>query len=68
VVIVERRVQVPVERRVLRPRREEWAPLLHELAHQLDTGRLYTSDLPALHIALDAVQAALHRRTRPGRR
>lgn len=75
--IVERivTVEVPVVRTVTEhvklppptPRGADWPPLLTELARQLDTGRIYPRDLPALTQTLEAVVAAVNRRTRAGR-
>ncbi len=42
--------------------RGEWAPLLTELARQLEDGRIYDRDLAALTAALRAVLAAHGRR------
>jgi hypothetical protein len=62
VVTVERKVEVEVE---TLPRGPGWAPALHTLAHQLDTGRVYDRDLPALTDAYLAVGDALRRRSYP---
>lgn len=42
-----------------------WAPALHTLAHQVDTGRVYDRDLPALTDAYLAFGDALRRRSHP---
>jgi hypothetical protein len=42
--------------------RRDWISALHELAHQLDDGRVYDRDLPDLSVALDAVLEAYSRR------
>ncbi len=44
------------------PTRRDWAWLLHELARQLDDGRVYNRDLPDLTAALHVVQKAYGRR------
>jgi hypothetical protein len=46
----------------------DWIPLLDDLAAQLDSGRLYARDLPALAEALARVGTAFERRTRNQRR
>ena len=46
------------------PRGRAWVPALHELAADIDAGRVYARDLPALLDALTAVDAALDRRRR----
>jgi hypothetical protein len=61
VVTVEREVEVEVE---TLPRGPGWAPALHALAHQVDTGLVYDRDLPALTDAYLAVGDALRRRRR----
>ena len=69
-------VEVPVVRTVTehiqlppaKPAGAEWAPLLGELARQLDTGRIYPRDLPAVAQALDGVIASSNRRSSGGRR
>ncbi len=43
-------------------RRGAWAPLLTELARQLDTGRIYTRDLNAILPTFDEALQALNRR------
>jgi hypothetical protein len=48
------------------PKGAGWVDALHELARQLNAGRVYDRDLPALAGALDTVIAALTRR--PGLR
>lgn len=65
--IVERVVHVPAapERT---PGRAQWPTLLHELARQLNTGRIYTRDLPELDAALNSAVEALQRRTGTPRR
>ena len=44
------------------PARREWTPLLHELARQLDDGRVYDRHLRDLSVALDQVREAFARR------
>ncbi len=60
--IVERRVEIPSPapptQTALRPRHRDWAPLLLELARQLDAGRIYSRDIPELSTALDQVLKA----------
>ena len=63
-VIRTERVQLPPAT----PHGPDWAPLLAELAHQLDTGRIYPRDLPALTQTLEAVIAAVNRRVDLSRR
>jgi hypothetical protein len=58
--VVERIVQVVVERKAS-PRHDEWAPLLRELAVQLNTGRIYPRDIAALAPALCEANAAFQR-------
>ena len=57
--IVERRVEIPSPapptQTALRPRHRDWAPLLLELARQLDAGRIYSRDIPELSTALNQV-------------
>lgn len=60
VVSVEREVEVETL-----PRGPGWAPALHTLAHQVDTGRVYDRDLPALTDAYLAFGDALRRRSHP---
>jgi hypothetical protein len=57
--IVERRVEVQVP---LVPTRRDWPRLLGELAAQLNDGRVYDRDLPALAPALRPVLEAYGRR------
>jgi hypothetical protein len=57
--LVERRVEVQVP---LVPTRRDWAGLLGELAGQLNDGRVYDRDLPALARALQPVLQAYRRR------
>src|SRR4051794_1198362 len=57
--VVERRVQV---REPIAPTRRDWTWLLHDLATQLDDGRIYDRDLLALSVALNAVLDAYSRR------
>ncbi|RBY74614.1 hypothetical protein DQ238_21665 [Geodermatophilus sp. TF02-6] len=52
-------IRVPLE-----PTRRDWPRLLNELASQLDNGRVYDRDLPALGRALDPVLQAYRRRAR----
>jgi len=46
------------------PRGPEWPGLLAEPIRQLDTGRIYTRDLPAITVEFDAALAAINRRLR----
>lgn len=58
-------VPVPVVQRLevpINPRGAGWALALHELAKQLDTGRIYDRDLPALLHAVDELVTSLSRR------
>ena len=57
--LVERRVEVQVP---LVPTRRDWPRLLGELAGQLNDGRVYDRDLPALARALEPVLEAYRRR------
>ena len=57
--VVERRVEVAV---AAAPTRRDWARLLHDLARQLDDGRVYDRDLADLSVALNAVLDAFRRR------
>ena len=57
--LVERRVEVQVP---LMPARRDWPRLLGELAGQLDDGRVYDRDLPALARALEPVLEGYRRR------
>jgi hypothetical protein len=57
--LVERRVEVQVP---LPPTRRDWPRLLGELAGQLNDGRVYDRDLPALARALEPVLEAHRRR------
>src|SRR4051794_6782631 len=59
--VVERRVEIRVP---LEPTRRDWPRLLSELAGQLDDGRVYDRDLPALGRALDPVLRSYRRRAR----
>ena len=59
--LVERRVQVQVP---LVPTRRDWPMLLGELASQLNDGRVYDRDLPALARALEPVLEEYRRRAR----
>ena len=59
--VVERRVEIRVP---LEPTRRDWPRLLGELAGQLDDGRVYDRDLPALARALQPVLEAYRRRAR----
>lgn len=67
--IVERRVEVPVsvEKKVIESPRggPAWLSVLTELARQLDTGRIYDRDLPAVMAAIDALCESANRRLRP---
>ena len=44
------------------PARRDWTPLLHELARQLDDGRVYDRDLRDLSAGLNQVREAFARR------
>ncbi|WP_344470652.1 hypothetical protein [Nakamurella flavida] len=76
--VVERivTVEVPVVRTVTEqvqlpskaPSGADWAPLLVELARQVDTGRVYPRGLNTVTAALDEVVAAIIRRTTASRR
>jgi hypothetical protein len=57
--VIERRVEV---RTPAAPTRRDWPDMLHELARQLDDGRVYDRDLPGPTGALDAVLEAYRRR------
>jgi hypothetical protein len=57
--VVERRVEVQVP---LVPTRRDWPRLLGELAGQLNDGRVYDRDLPALARALQPVLEVYRRR------
>lgn len=57
--VVERRVEV---RTPATPTRRDWAPTLHELARQIDDGRVYDRDLDQLATALGEVLEAYRRR------
>lgn len=59
--VVERLVEVRVP---LEPTRRDWPQLLGELARQLDDGRVYDRDLPALARALGSVLQDYRRRAR----
>ncbi|SDM04163.1 hypothetical protein SAMN05660642_01434 [Geodermatophilus siccatus] len=59
--VVERRVEIRVP---LEPTRQDWPRLLGELAGQLDDGRVYDRDLPALGRALNPVLQSYRRRAR----
>lgn len=59
VVLVERRIKVQVS---LVPTRRDWPRLLGELASQLNDGRVYDRDLPALARAVQPVLHAYRRR------
>jgi hypothetical protein len=57
----------PVVREIVRevprvPRGTQWLGMLAELAAQLDTGRVYERDLPAVAAGLEVVLDALARR------
>lgn len=58
--IVERVVAAPAAA----PQRRDWPAVLHDLAADLDRGRLYSRDLPDLAAALDQVFAAYRRALR----
>jgi hypothetical protein len=51
-------VEVPTP---VTPSRQDWGPLLQELARQLGDGRIYDRDIPELTVALDAVLQAFRR-------
>ncbi|WP_456609427.1 hypothetical protein [Blastococcus sp. SYSU DS0619] len=57
--LVERRVEVHVP---LAPTRRDWPRLLGELTGQLNDGRVYDRDLPALSRALQPVLEVYRRR------
>jgi hypothetical protein len=57
--LVERRVEVQVP---LLPTRRDWPRLLGEFAEQLNDGRVYDRDLPALARALQPALEAYRRR------
>jgi hypothetical protein len=57
--LVERRVEVQLP---LMPTRRDWPRLLSELAGQLNDGRIYDRDLPALARALEPALEAYRRR------
>jgi hypothetical protein len=57
--VVERRVTV---RKPTTPTRRDWVPILHELARQIDDGRVYDRDLDQLATALAQVLEAYRRR------
>ncbi|MCF6746145.1 hypothetical protein E9529_18080 [Blastococcus sp. KM273128] len=57
--LVERRVEVLVP---LAPTRRDWPGLLGELAGQLNDGRVYDRDLPALARALQPLLESYRRR------
>ncbi|GAA3179846.1 hypothetical protein GCM10010531_37330 [Blastococcus jejuensis] len=57
--LVERRVEVQVP---LAPSRRDWTGLLSELASQLNDGRVYDRDLPALARAQEPVLEGYRRR------
>jgi hypothetical protein len=57
--VVERRVEVQIP---LVPTRRDWPSLLGELAGQLNDGRVYDRDLPALARALEPVLETYRRR------
>jgi hypothetical protein len=57
--LVERPVKVPMP---IEPTRRDWPRLLHELARQLDDGRIYERDLDHLAVAIDVVVGAYGRR------
>jgi hypothetical protein len=59
--VVERVVHLPVDH-LRMPRHGEWPEVLRELAAQLDTGRIYSRELPELGEALAAVHVAFLRR------
>ncbi len=57
--VVERRVEIQVP---LMPTRRDWPRLLDELTGQLNDGRIYDRDLPAVARALQPVLEAYRRR------
>ena len=61
-VIVVEHVEVPTT-----PKGPGWVPALHELAAQIDTGKIYDRDLTALAGGVDALITALNRRHGPRR-
>lgn len=48
------------------PKGADWADALHELARQVDAGKVYDRDLPAIAEGVEQVITALNRR--PGLR
>ena len=63
IVEVERAVRVVEQVEVpTLPKGPGWVPALHELARQLDAGRVYDRDLGALADGLTEVLDAMHRR------
>jgi hypothetical protein len=60
VTVLERFVEIA---RPVAPTRLDWPGLLHELARQLDDGRVYDRDLRGLDDAVELVVQALYRRT-----
>ena len=44
------------------PRSAEWADVLQTLSQQIDTGKVYRRDLPAIRSAVEGVSRALQRR------
>jgi hypothetical protein len=67
--VVHQRIQVTAaEAPAAVPRRTGWAPLLAELAAQLDTGRVYDRDLPVLAPQVQLLVEAFVRAQRRSRR
>jgi len=68
---IEVEVPVPVVQRIEvphTPKGSGWADSLAELGRQLDTGRVYDRDLPAIVGSVEVLLAALTRRHRRGGR
>lgn len=73
--IVDRTIEIEVPVTVIEhievpttPKGAGWADALHQLAHQVDTGKVYDRDLPALVEGVDALITALTRRPSVRRR
>lgn len=68
---VEVEVAVPVVERVevpMTPKGAGWADALQELTRQIDAGKIYDRDLPAIASGVDALVTALARRSGRARR
>ncbi len=59
--VIERRVEIRVP---FEPTRRDWPRLLGELSRQLDDGRIYDRDLPALGRALQPLLRSYQWRAR----